>query len=1201
MSRIEEAKRRIRKCLENLDPYLDLRASMIGDVGFEIPELMECVHLERMNLSCNYISDISFLRRFKNLNVLNLSENSISNISTLRELNSLEHLDLSSNKIGEITELGELQKLKSLIIGGKNLEDISIINELQNLESLELYGISGSSTYQGLTGIQNLNSLSLSGFGPEYVDRNWLSGFPYLRNLGLHFGLCDISFVANLKHLKNLWLDDNRLEDISEISELKSLISLDLTGNFIEDIDSLAKLSELTSLKMGGNRVKSLSSITKLDKLLTLDLRSNAINNISELGHLRNLRSLNISRNKIDDISVLANLTNLISIDLSENNIGDISAVADLVDLKNLNAQSLKLNDISALYRLENIEKLSVGGNSLQDISVLSKMGKLKYINLTNNKISDFSPLLKNENYKNGDFENLFFDFNPISFELQEALKGGYQVLNTFYENLYAEGSILNDHLKVVVLGNSTAGKTSLLNYLGKKEFDQEEVTTHGISRVMDFEFDGIKHVNFWDFGGQDYYHATHRLFITTNSIGIIVCHQDLEDRKVEEETIEYVEVSEGGENKKIGVPVCIKHYPYSYWLKSFAHLTKADTIEDNQYNKRFYSKVFLVENKCAARVSNVDMKLSGEVMKKTPFEVVNNNFFQLDIREAYHYEKGRDTNEQAEDFHFAFRKFERRLKEELQKSFSDNNFKVIANYPVIRDIIASLAESMKDGVGEESLSNLLAELNIPIEFAYEKLPVWITYEEYKGIIRQNSKLFNESTYRFVTTYLRDFCGRILYFEDIESLKDIVFIDPQWLHTRIYLFLNKDFVKERQVNWRGETLTLKQGEFILEEVDKKFEGDYLDALQLLDLMKAFELAFEIPEQNPRRFIAPQYLPGKPPISDAQLNKLKYSYHDLALTLEFGQYLPPSLISRIISQKGHLIKENDEPLWRNGLVYEENGQSTFVLCIPDENKIEVYLKSKYDNTRNILLRDFMVFMEEKYKEELEEMYVRLPNEQGKVKWKDLLIAKREGGNKAKNFDKSFDRELVDSKPFEFLFEKFEREPVRIFLCYSTGDNREKYTLFKKLKPALEAFGKNENVKIELFHDKEMPTGSDWLQTIRENIRSNDILICLLSNDFFNSNFIDMEEHGNVLRDILAEKRNSLIAPIYLKDCQIKEGKHIANFNIWKPDPSEYGLSVSSANFSFSNLIGHANDSYIDNYVNGFVSSISGEILKAARLK
>jgi Leucine-rich repeat (LRR) protein/GTPase SAR1 family protein len=1242
MSGIEEARRRIRKCLANQETELDLSDCDLKSLN-EINGIYECQQLKKIVIERNFLTNFNNLRSLTNLTEIHASHNLIDNTKELKYLSKLNILDLSKNQIKSIDELALINTLSELKLYGTAIRNVSQLTNLKNLKSLDV-SYNEFLEYSSLKNLNQIKSLTLGGENYGKGDISEIRGLLNLEELIISKSLVevidDIAELTNLKHLdlsknyilkieklqklkqlEHLNLSDNNniniipifeftnlrylsiygigLKTLEPISKLANLTYLDASSNIISNLKPLKELFQLETLHLFSNRIQNLEGLNYLTKLKTLNLCSNEISDILPICQLSEISNLNLSANKLLNISNLAKLSKINCLEIDHNFIEDLDIIKSLTNLTILNLLQNQVVDLSPLSESKSLISLNLAHNRIKKISALSKLENLEQLYLKDNEIEDFSPLLENLAYKEGRIKFINVKQNLSSIDIPYIVEKGYESLKAYYDSQETEGTIPNDQLKVILLGNSTAGKTSLLNYLGKKEFNENQTTTHGLSRLMDFEFKEIetnelktKHVNFWDFGGQDYYHATHRLFITRGSLGIIVCHQDLEDRKEEEDYFEKIEITENDVKKTIEVPVKIKHYPYSYWLKTFAHLTKAKNESSTQP-----SKVFLVENKCAARKSTDDMELSKDFRESLPMEIINKKFFHLDIREAFRFKEKIEITDLTEEYHDEFKRFERRLKSEIEKSFNDNSFEVHANYPVIRDVLVRLAKEIRDGEWENNLRDLLEELEIPTNFTYEKLPVWITYDEYIGIIESKSKVVNEHTIGFITTYLRDFCGTILYFEEIPNLKNIVFIDPQWLHTRIYLFLNKDFVKGRKIIWKGESLDLKQGEFILDEVDEKFEGDYLDASQLLDLMKAFELVFEIPNQIPRRFIAPQYLPTKPPVSDAQLNKLKHSYHEIALTLEFGQYLPPSLISRIISQKGHLIKENDEPLWRNGLIYEENGQSTFVLCIPEENKIEIHLNSKDELIKKRVLRDFMVFMEEKYADELEEMYLKLPNER-KVKWRDLYAGKKQRLSKIISYDRS-DLEGISLKPYEFLIEDVEQKPINIFICYAHDDFHEMVKFVEPLKKELASIANQHNIKFNPFTDQQLTPGMRWNDVLKAKIKENDILICLLSSSFFTSGYIQQNEYGQVMREIAKGERDSLIAPIYLKSCYVSEANPIANLQFYKPLSTDFGME-SISNFSFNNLLGHDNR-LIDNYVLKFVESIKINILEIWKTK
>ncbi len=90
---------------------------------------------------------------------------------------------------------------------------------------------------------------------------------------------------------------------------------------------------------------------------------------------------------------------------------------------------------------------------------------------------------------------------------------------------------------KVIVLGNGGVGKTELIRALRGEPFDPDQEATHAI-RLWKWDGqtdgDGFRlypdelpntelHLNIWDFGGQDLYHNTHRLFMETSAVFVIV------------------------------------------------------------------------------------------------------------------------------------------------------------------------------------------------------------------------------------------------------------------------------------------------------------------------------------------------------------------------------------------------------------------------------------------------------------------------------------------------------------------------------------------------------------------------------------------------------------------------------------------------------------------------------------------------------
>ncbi|MGD1857541.1 MAG: COR domain-containing protein [Leptolyngbyaceae cyanobacterium] len=80
---------------------------------------------------------------------------------------------------------------------------------------------------------------------------------------------------------------------------------------------------------------------------------------------------------------------------------------------------------------------------------------------------------------------------------------------------------------KLILVGQGSVGKTSLINRLLKDSFNPNEAQTDGLN-VSDWNIRANSkdvRLNVWDFGGQEIYHATHQFFLTKRSLYLLVCN----------------------------------------------------------------------------------------------------------------------------------------------------------------------------------------------------------------------------------------------------------------------------------------------------------------------------------------------------------------------------------------------------------------------------------------------------------------------------------------------------------------------------------------------------------------------------------------------------------------------------------------------------------------------------------------------------
>ena len=409
---------------EDGETVISLSDRGITDITPWLPQLRNA---KIVDLSNNYISDVSALASLTNVTNLNLSNNYISDISALASLTSLTDLNLYRNKIETISALTSLSNLTTLDLGSNEMVDISeLIKVLSNIPSIDALGLGGNkiSNISFLSNIPNLTKLDLS--DNEINDIGVLANLPHLNSLMLInnninnievltslTNLTELSIeidssagnwsvLSNLENLTKLELSAYEINDISALSNLENLTYLNLRGRAISeinDISTLSKLENLTTLKYHiPGKINDISALSKLENLTELYFDMNKINDISVLSNLENLTILDLSANEINDISVLSNLENLTELYLNINEIDDISALSNLRNLTRLGLSTNETNNISALSSLENLTELYLRENGINDISALSNLENLTILDLSENGINDISVLSNLEN-----------------------------------------------------------------------------------------------------------------------------------------------------------------------------------------------------------------------------------------------------------------------------------------------------------------------------------------------------------------------------------------------------------------------------------------------------------------------------------------------------------------------------------------------------------------------------------------------------------------------------------------------------------------------------------------------------------------------------------------------------------------------------------------------------------------------------------
>jgi small GTP-binding protein len=445
-------------------------------------------------------------------------------VQALCGLTDLTDLDLDRNKIGVdgAKSLSALTDLTGLWLGSNGIGDggVRALCRLTNLTVLDLrFNKIGVDAVKSLSSLTGLTALGL--WGNEIGDEGAEALRPLTNLTELYLGYNQIGVkgaqaLCGLTGLTILNLDDNEIEvdGAKSLSSLTGLTKLWLGDNEVGDegAQALSALINLTELYLSNAQIssKGARALRKLSRLTILDLDGNKIGKLGakSLSSLIGLTKLRLAENGISDegARALGKLTNLTELFLQNNDIENDGAVA-IGALTNLNVLDLEGNEIG-----------SEGAKALLDaLAFASPPSRLKTLELTDGVASSVS--LTPELLRSGEAQAIFAAYRAA----REAAK--------------TSTSAQWNTAKLLVVGDETAGKTSLIKFLVHNEpRDPNQTKTSGIDLRERVDITRWAQggtditLNIWDFAGQVRTHGTHRFFFSERCLYLLVLQDRLED-----------------------------------------------------------------------------------------------------------------------------------------------------------------------------------------------------------------------------------------------------------------------------------------------------------------------------------------------------------------------------------------------------------------------------------------------------------------------------------------------------------------------------------------------------------------------------------------------------------------------------------------------------------------------------------------------
>jgi internalin A len=300
-----------------------------------------------------------------------------------------------------------------------------------------------------------------------------------------------------------------------EIKNLKNLTWLECRNNNLQSLNGIEALKKLRHLVCCNNQLKNLNEVKNLTQLRHIVCSVNNLKKLPNLQKLTHLTNFICNYNQLKNISGLEGAERLTWFGCKENELECIRGVHSFKLLESLDCTGNQLQSIYQLSRIKNLEFLYCDQNQLEDLEGLEKHTKLKHLICSNNKIKNLDNLKKLKPLIKLNASGNFIRHIPNVFI------SNINKLKDYWQDIETSGYLINTRTKLLLLGNGRVGKTTFAKALvdGKPQSnDDNSESTVGISLVdwstNDSDGNPIQ-VRIWDFGGQELYHATHRLFLT--------------------------------------------------------------------------------------------------------------------------------------------------------------------------------------------------------------------------------------------------------------------------------------------------------------------------------------------------------------------------------------------------------------------------------------------------------------------------------------------------------------------------------------------------------------------------------------------------------------------------------------------------------------------------------------------------------------
>lgn len=394
------------KCLNIDGCYLGAKTQVVNNVTS-----LEELHMEKNSLDFYLLGNA--ISNLNNLKKLYISDNDIASIDAVFDLPKIKEIYADRNKIAYVYLNGHTFDAISLKENVSSISSYGKTKQLPNLytnsavpgsplytaegficegcsvngTNVELNEKEGSVTIKG--GIADGSKLKLknsqeviimndkvladrlqSKLGSMSKDRLDVNGKYYL--------YIDKNYTDTVKTLDLSVKEDDREEirDITGLSQIKNLKSLNLNGNKVQNLNELKYLQDLETLSVRFNGLTSFDSLSELSQINQLDASNNSLTTTSGVESLTRLDTLILSNNNIgDNLDGIKGLNGLVTLAISNNNVHSLEQLS-FCEIENIFASSNAIVNPSVVASKDSTKKLDLK-NNIVDVEFNGSEGQI--------------------------------------------------------------------------------------------------------------------------------------------------------------------------------------------------------------------------------------------------------------------------------------------------------------------------------------------------------------------------------------------------------------------------------------------------------------------------------------------------------------------------------------------------------------------------------------------------------------------------------------------------------------------------------------------------------------------------------------------------------------------------------------------------------------------------------------------------------